>query len=172
MKAKKPGELIQIDHMKVSPIPGVRMAHFKATCPITKITHTRVYSRATSICAEDFMKYIQSLFPFSILSIQVDVGSEFREHFEEQCKTLNIPLFVLPPRSPELNGNVERRNGTYRCEFYATYRGVGSLTDVRNELKKYDQFYNTFRPHQALNQKTPVAYWQSISEEVEKSHML
>lgn len=172
MKAKTPGELIQIDHMKVYPIAGIRMAHFKATCPVTKITYAQVYMGATSRCAEDFLKYIQSLFPFPIISIQVDGGSEFREHFEEQCKILNIPLFVLPPRSPELNGNVERRNGTFRCEFYSTYRGLSTLPAVREELEKYVSFYNTFRPHQSLNQMTPMAYLQSISEGGQKSHML
>lgn len=161
MKAKKPGELIQIDHMKVYPVTSFQVIHFKATCPVTKITHTKIYYRATSRCAQDFLKCIQDLFPFPILSIQVDGGSEFRQHFEEECKLTNIPLFVLPPRSPELNGNVERRNGTYRYEFYATYKGIPSLTEIQTELKKYDQFYNTFRPHQALNQMTPMAYFQN-----------
>ena len=96
MKAKYPGELIQIDHMKVYPTPGFRVIHFKATCPVTKITYSQIYSRATSRCSEKFLVPIQS--------IQVDGGSEFRKHFEERCEALQIPLFVLPPRSPEKNG--------------------------------------------------------------------
>lgn len=161
MKAKKAGELIQIDHMKVYLMSGIRVAHFQATCPITKITHTKMYSRATSRCAKDFLHYIQKRFPFPILSIQVDGGSEFRQHFEKECEILNIPLFVLPPRSPELNGNVERRNGTFRYEFYSTYSGIPSIYEAQKDLEEYTTFYNTFRPHQSLNQMTPMAYFQS-----------
>lgn len=172
MKAKQSGELIQIDHMKVDLIAGVRVAHFQATCPVTKITHAKMYCRATSQCAKDFLQYIQPLFPFPILSIQVDGGSEFREHFEKECELLKIPLYVLPPRSPELNGHVERRNGTYRYEFYWNYSGGPTVTAGQKELEKYTGIYNTFRPHQSLNQKTPMAYWRGISQEVSKSHML
>ncbi len=171
MKAKIAGELIQINHMKVYLLSGVRVAHFQATCPVTKITYTKMYYRATSRCAKDFLHYIQRLFPFAILSIQVDGGSEFRQHFEKECEILKIPLFVLPPRSPELNGNVERRNGTFRYEFYSTYSGIPTVIEAQKELEKYTQFYNTFRPHQSLNQMTSMAYWQSTFQEVSKSHM-
>lgn len=39
---------------------------------------------------------------------------EFRKHFEEACKELNIPLYVLPPYSPKQNGRIERSNRTMR----------------------------------------------------------
>src|SRR5918993_370382 len=51
--------------------------------------------------------------------IQVDSGSEFMAEFEAACQTRAIRLFVLPPRSPKLNGCVERTNRTWRDEFYA-----------------------------------------------------
>ncbi len=172
MKAKQAGELIQIDHMKVYLMSGVRVAHFQATCPVTKITHAKMYYRATSRCAKDFLNYILSLFPFPLLSIQVDGGSEFREHFEKECERLAMPLYVLPPRSPELNGNVERRNATFRYEFYWNYSGAPTVTAGQKSLEKYTEIYNTFRPHQSLNQMTPMAYWQSSLQEVLKSHML
>ena len=68
MKAQAPGELMQIDHMKVYPQPGRCVIHFKATCPLTKMTVAQAYNRATS--------------RFIISSIQVDGGSEFRAEFE------------------------------------------------------------------------------------------
>jgi len=46
--------------------------------------------------------------------VQVDGGSEFYGDFEEACKELGIRLFALPPRSPKLNGVVERLNRTFR----------------------------------------------------------
>jgi hypothetical protein len=67
------------------------------------------YSNATSRSA----KAIKQL-PFPVLSIQIDGGAEFMKEFEQACSLLNIPLFVLPPRSPKCNANVERANSTFR----------------------------------------------------------
>lgn len=171
MKAAQPGELIQIDHMKVYPAPGQQVIHFKATCPVTKITLCQIYTRATSRCAAAFLDYLQKQLPFPMLSIQVDGGSEFQRHFEDRCEQLNIPLFVLPPRSPEKNGQVERNNGTFKYEFYHTYQGLLSFSEMRKELKRYCEFYNQFRPHQALNQETPMAYFHSQFRGGLLSHM-
>lgn len=59
--------------------------------------------------------------PFTIKDIQVDGGSEFRSLFEDQCKSLNIPLFVLPPKKPNLNAGVERLNRTCQEEYFLRY---------------------------------------------------
>ena len=88
-------------------------------------------------------KYFGSL-PF--LSIQVDGGSEFMAFFEQACKKAKIPLFVLPPRSPELNGHVERSNSTAKYEFYAQYQGVPSLHLLRKKLDKFSLFTTLRRP--------------------------
>jgi len=56
--------------------------------------------------------------PFPIRAIQVDGGSEFQDVFEEECQRRGIKLFVLPPRSPKLNGHVERAQRTHTEEFY------------------------------------------------------
>src|SRR5438552_4376473 len=41
-------------------------------------------------------------------SARDDGGSEFAAEFEEACQQKQLPLFVLPPKSPKLNGHVER----------------------------------------------------------------
>src|SRR5690606_34263683 len=111
MKANNAGELIQVDHMTVH-IPGFGYAkHFSATCPVTKYAVYQIYQEATSKNAADFLEHIKQALPFSVVSIQVDGGFEFMTHFENACKKSLIPLFVLPPRCPELNGNVEISNG-------------------------------------------------------------
>lgn len=61
--------------------------------------------------------------PFPIRSMQVDGGSEFRDEFEQACRDLGIPRYVLPPEKPRYNGCVERANGTSRYEFYPFYEG-------------------------------------------------
>lgn len=44
--------------------------------------------------------------------------SEFKDQFEAACQKLKLPLYVNPPRCPELNGHIERANRTSREEFY------------------------------------------------------
>jgi len=56
--------------------------------------------------------------PFPIRALQVDGGSEFAAESEAVCQQRGLRLFVLPPRSPKLNGAVERANRTHTEEFY------------------------------------------------------
>ena len=76
--------------------------------------------------------------------------------FETACQQLNIPLYVLPPKSPQLNGCVERANGTSRYEFYPLYCGNLNIGSLNRELERYQHQYNHYRPHQALGQLTPM----------------
>jgi putative transposase len=46
--------------------------------------------------------------PFPIAAIQVDGGAEFMAEFETACQQRGLVLYVLPPKSPKLNGAVER----------------------------------------------------------------
>ncbi len=164
MKAKVPGELFQIDHMSVIVIAGHKsVKHFQGVCPVTKMVVEQVYSRATSTIAHEFLKFAQLNLPFKIKSIQVDGGSEFMRDFEKACKELDISLYVLPPRSPEYNGIVERANGAARYEFYAFYIGDFNLFSIRKDLQKYVKKYNFYRPHQALHYLTPHQYYSNIS---------
>lgn len=160
MKAREIGELVQIDHMSVSIWPGQCVKHFEATCPLSKITVSQVYLNASSKTAAEFLAYVKKQLPFTLKSIQVDGGSEFRQEFEHACEQAQIPLYVLPPKSPELNGCVERCNRTLRYEFYRLYDGLCDYHHLRNSLGDYMKIYNTYRPHQALQQATPYAYYQ------------
>jgi transposase InsO family protein len=159
MKAKNPGELIQIDHMSVQ-YPGSSIKHFKAVCPISRFMVAHVFRSATSKHAAEFLEQIIAEMPFKIHSIQVDGGSEFMKYFEEACLEKGIELFVLPPKKPEWNGNVERCNGTTRDEFYSFYEGTYDPPVVNIHLKRYQDRFNTYRPHQALQYLTPMEYYQ------------
>jgi putative transposase len=163
MKGREPGQLVQIDHMTVH-IPGFGYAkHFSATCPFTKYAAYLVYREANSKNAALFLDHVKQVFPFSIQSIQVDGGSEFMALFEDACKNAQIPLFVLPPRSPELNGNVERSNGTAKYEFYAQYISIPTLEVIRQKLQKISSFYNVERPHQGIGLLTPSQFFGEIN---------
>lgn len=161
MKAKLPGELVQFDHMTVRLCAQYRVKHFQMIDPITKMVVKQAYVRATSSIASQFLAYAQEQLPFPIKSVQVDGGSEFMKDFEQACEAAAIPLYVLPPKSPEYNGIVERANGSSKYEFYASYLGPLNLVAIRSKLRQYAHKYNTFRPHQALQYKTPMEYYQN-----------
>ena len=108
-------------------------------------------------------------FPFKISSIQVDGGGEFMADFELLCKKMNIKLYVLPPRSPKLNGNVERSNHTSHYEFYAINPELKGFDDTKAKLAKFVTFYNEQRPHQHLNYLTPMRYFSNWKEKQQVS---
>ena len=86
--------------------------------------------RATASTAAQFLKRLEERMPFTIRAIQVDGGSEFEAVFEEECQMRKIKLFVLPPRSPKLNGGVERAYRTHTEEFYEVYEGELKITHL------------------------------------------
>lgn len=156
------GELVQIDHMVLNLYNGLRIKEFRAIDPTTRISISRIYSSATAINAREFLKEVQNELEFKIKSIQVDGGSEFMREFEDYCKEQNIKLYVLPPRSPKMNGYVERANETYRYEFWNMYEIPDNINDTRKLLRKFEYKYNFERPHQSLNYLTPMEYYNNM----------
>ena len=116
--AKEPGDIVQLDTLDVRPLPGVVLKHFTARDMVSRWDVIEVYSRATATTAAHFLDKLERRSPFPLRAIQVDGGSEFEAVFEQECQRRNIKLFVLPPRSPKLNGCVERAHRTHTEEFY------------------------------------------------------
>jgi putative transposase len=85
--------------------------------------------------------------PFPVKAIQVDGGSEFMAEFEVACQTKAITLYVLPPRSPQMNGAVERCNGAWRYEFYETYDLPSGVEQLNPILDSYQHLYNRAWEH-------------------------
>jgi len=86
------------------------------------------------------------------------MGDRSSREFEQSCKEQGIKLFILPPRSPKLNGHVERSNRTHTEEFYEVNDFSFDIAALNKELKAWQNTYNTIRPHQALNYLTPLEY--------------
>lgn len=167
IKKQKPesyGELIQIDHMVLNLYNGLHIKEFRAVDPTTRITVSRIYSSANAVNAREFLKEVIFELDFPIKSIQVDGGSEFMAEFEEYCEEQGIKLYVLPPRSPKMNGFVERTNRTYRYEFWNVYDIPDNIEDARKLHRKYERKYNCERMHQSLNYLTPMDYYYTLKE--------
>ena len=74
---------------------------------------------------------------------------------------------MLPPRSPTLNGCVERANRTHAEEFWECYAGDLDLPAAQAALLAWEQRYNTYRPHQALGYLTPLQFLQQYHQRKE-----
>ena len=159
-EAKDPGDLVQVDTLDVRPLPGVVLKHFTARDVVSRWDVVEVHTRATATLAAGFLDTIQQRMPFQVRAIQVDGGSEFQAEFEQACQERNIRLFVLPPRSPKLNGCVERAQRTHTEEFYEVNDFPLEIAPLNQKLRHWELTYNTIRPHQALGYLTPRAFYQ------------
>jgi transposase InsO family protein len=171
LKPQRPGDIVQIDTLFINISADKAIKHFTAYDPVAKWTIGHVARFAKAKAATALLEKLVAEAPFPVRGIQVDGGSEFRAEFEKACADKNLALYVLPPKSPRLNGAVERAQGSWRYEFYHTY----DLPDLIHELQPLvDAFahrYNHHRPHQALGDRTPAEYLASISQETSQSHM-
>jgi putative transposase len=138
--------------------PTKAIKHFTAYDPIAKWTVAKAFNRATAQAAASFLDKVTADMPFPVKAIQVDGGSEFMAEFETTCQAKGIALYVLPPRSPQMNGAVERCNGAWRYEFYETYQLPANVEKLNPILDSYQHLYNHHRPHGALAGNTPAQY--------------
>jgi putative transposase len=157
-KVEKPGDLVQVDTLDVRPLPQVQIKHFTARDMDSRWDVLEAFRSATAGNAKKFLDTLIERAPYQVKAIQVDGGSEFMAEFEQACADRSIPLFVLPPRSPKLNGHVERAQRTHTEEFYELYMGELDLKSVNRALREWENFYNRVRPHHSLALMSPAEY--------------
>lgn len=78
--------------------------------------------------------------------------------FESACQKHGVRLFVLPPRSPKLNGHGERAQRTHTEEFYELYDGDVEMIPLNRALLGWERVYDTLQPHHSLDGLTPAEY--------------
>ena len=155
-----PGDLIQVDTLQIHLKGNDRRWQFSSRDLISRWDVSRAYRNASSFAAALFLEYMERKFPFPVRAIQIDGGSEFKKHFEEACRERGIRLFIIPPRTPKLQGYVESANKTHRVEFYEV-EDIGLKMEEHNkQLEEWDKVYNHIRPHQSLDYLTPAEYYQ------------
>jgi putative transposase len=155
---QRPGDLVQLDTKELRPARGVVLKHFSARDMVSRWDVLEVHERATSLAAAHFLDSLINRMPFPIAALQVDGGSEFAAEFERACQQRGLPLFVLPPRSPKLNGQVERSHRTHHEEFYQVIPDHWDVHSLNPQLRRWEHIYNTVRPHQALGYQTPLEF--------------
>lgn len=154
----KPGDMIQID-TKYIMLPGGRKYYqFTAIDVLSKQRVLRVYSSQSSRNGALFLKECLASFPFQVKAIQTDNGAPFLKEFERLCTELDLPHYFTYPRSPKQNSYVEISHGADEREFYQQGNTHILLPAMQREIQKWQDIWNTIRPHEALGQLTPQEY--------------
>jgi transposase InsO family protein len=155
MRLQEPGDIVEVDTLDVRPLPGMILKHFTARDIISRWDVLEAHTKATCNTASGFIDTLLTRMSFPIKAIQVDGGAEFQDAFERECQRRGIKLFVLPPRSPKLNGHVERAQRTHTEEFYEVTDADFNIPGLNQALLEWERVYNTVRPHQAPGYLTP-----------------
>jgi putative transposase len=162
----RPGDLVQLDTLDVRPLPGLVLKQFTARDVVSRWDVLELRRSASARAAVGILDAIAARMPFGVRAISVDNGSEFMADFEAACAERGIALLTLPPRSPKLNGSVERANRTHTEEFYEVTDAEVSLAGLQPALLTWELTYNTIRPHQALGYLTPAEFLASLEGQV------
>lgn len=111
-----------------------------------------ISDESASLALEFFLKW----FPFAIEYIQTDNGLEFQRSFQLACQKHNIDHYFIHKNSPNENAVIERSFKTDQEEFYYWLeKQPEHISELNSWLQQFINQYNTFRPHQALDYKTP-----------------
>jgi transposase InsO family protein len=124
-----PGHRIQVDVKFIDPVtrgPGrlKRYYQFTAIDDCTRIRVLRMYDRNTQKSAIQFIDYVLAKLPFAVEVVQTDNGSEFQGAFHWHLLDRGIGHVYIKPRTPRLNGKVERSHRIDAEEFYRLLEGV------------------------------------------------
>jgi transposase InsO family protein len=149
---------VQLDVKFIAPLAGSRRKHYQFTA-IDDCTRRvlRIYPQLNQKTAIQFVDYMLERLPFRVEVIQTDNGAEFRSLFHYHVLDKGIGHDYIKPRTPRLNGKVERSHRIDAEEFYQLLDGVViDDTQVFNDkLREWENFYNYHRPHGGLGGQTP-----------------
>lgn len=155
---EKPGILVQIDTMQ----EGVAANHLRAYALIdvcSRWAHAVPVSRTTTWNSWEITRQAQEIARFRFLTIQSDHGAEFSKWYTKQLLSRGIRHRHSRVRKPTDNGHIERFIRTLQQECLR--RLPRTMKAWKKAIPEFIHYYNTERPHMALNMQTPFKVMQS-----------
>lgn len=162
---KVPGHHVQIDvkFLQLKDNKGMMVKRYQYTAmdDATRIRALQIYPKHNQNCAIKFMDYVKEKFPLRISTVRTDRGHEFQARFHWHVEDQGIRHVYIKPRTPQLNGKVERSHRTVHTEFYQLLTYTDDV-DLNARLETWENFYNYDRPHISLDGKTPYEVMKSL----------
>jgi len=156
----QPGHRLQLDVKLLERIPGTRrrLYQFTAIDDCTRIRVLKIYDTCNQRTAMRFIDEVLRRLPFRVQVVQTDNGAEFQSQFHWHLEERDIRHVYIRPRTPRLNGKVERSHRVDDQEFYQLLDKDGVSDDIHlfnAKLREWEDYYNYHRPHGALAGQTP-----------------
>jgi transposase InsO family protein len=177
LKDLYPGALVEKD-MKYLPKPGKNRLYdkerdfwYQQTCidSFTRIRTLEVTEDFKSKTVTLAYQKAQERMPFNVACINVDNGSENQGEFSKYLQATNVFQFYSNISTPTDNPRVERSHLSDDVEFYnrGNIYNYFKQQIMATSYREYE--YNYLRPHQALGQMTPMAFYELWKENPEKA---
>ena len=156
----QPGHRLQLDVKFLERIAGTgkRLYEFTAIDDCTRIRVLKIFDACSQTSAIRFVDEVIRRLPFRVLVIQTDNGAEFQSRFHWHLEEREIRHVYIRPRTPHLNGKVERSHRVDEQEFYQLLDRDAITDDIHlfnDKLREWEDYYNYHRPHGALDGQTP-----------------
>ena len=129
----EPGSVrLQLDVKFLERIAGSRkrLYQFTAIDDCTRIRVLKIYDACNQCSAIRFVDEVIRRLPFRVLVIQTDNGAEFQSRFHWHLESHDIRHVYIRPRTPHLNGKVERSHRVDEQEFYQLLDKDGIADDI------------------------------------------
>lgn len=170
----QPGELMQMD-----------VKHWKRTgyqydiidC-CTRIKFKMIFKTYNVHMTVKFLELAEKFYApaFKMQAVQMDNGSEFTNNKlfrdgrrparlalpEKWLRDHGIKIVHIPPSSPNLNGRIERPHGVDKWRYNRMTSASHQIDELREFAIDDCLDYNTYRPHEMLNNMTPIEFLQNI----------
>lgn len=176
-----PGQRVQMD-IKYVPSElcpfGKRFYQYTVIDECTRLRHLEWHDSIWNKNVVETLANAQRYFGFPIETVQTDNGIEFtyrytaeltaihkepKEHpLDRYCRLNDIRHKLIPPGEKELNGKVERSHRTDDEEFYRRQKKrFKDLKELRRKGERWQHFYNKLRRHSGIGRKTPLEFYRS-----------
>jgi len=153
-----PGDLIEVD--VVVRFVGLMKRYIVTAIDIhSRYSFALCYTRHNSLCARDFIRKLEKIFPYKIKTIQTDNGSEFHKYFMQYLEKRKIIHYWNYKGQPHKQGHIEKFNRTIQEEFIdQNEMWLDDVDEFNEKMLEWIIWYNTKRFHWSLDLMTPVDY--------------
>jgi transposase InsO family protein len=149
--ADHPGALVEMDTIHFFRADGIKRYVYTALDVYSRTGYAMASNKANAVVTTRFFDRTRKYFSFDIETIQTDNGPEFGKWFTDHVVRKGMRHRHNHPRSPNENGHLERFNRTIQEEMPK----YGFCFHVPSDIPLFIDWYNTERPHLALQCKTP-----------------